>query len=86
MPINPGPSDDAEGSLLGHDHQFVSFNAQTGLYEDFIKAGIIDSTKMVCSALEIAASVAGLLITTEVAIATVAGGAAEPSRHYGYDD
>ena len=45
------------------------FNAATGEFEDLIKAGIVDPTKVVRCALQNAASVAGLLITTEVMIA-----------------
>jgi len=45
------------------------FNAATEIYEDLIKAGVIDPTKVVRSALQNAASVAGLLLTTEVSIA-----------------
>jgi chaperonin GroEL len=45
------------------------FNAQTGVYEDLVKAGIIDPTKVVRTALQDAASVAGLLITTEAMVA-----------------
>jgi len=44
------------------------FNAQTMEYEDLVKAGIIDPTKVVRTALQNAASVAGLLITTECAV------------------
>jgi chaperonin GroEL len=46
------------------------FNALTGSYEALFKTGVIDPTKVVRSALQNAASVAGLLITTEAAIAT----------------
>jgi chaperonin GroEL len=45
------------------------FNAATEEYEDLVKAGIIDPTKVVRCALQNAASVAGLLITTEATIA-----------------
>src|SRR5213596_1950513 len=45
------------------------FNAQTEEYEDLIKAGIIDPTKVVRTALQNAASVAGLLHTTEAMVA-----------------
>ena len=45
------------------------FNAATETYEDLIKAGVIDPTKVVRSALQNAASVAGLLLTTECSIA-----------------
>jgi chaperonin GroEL len=45
------------------------FNAQTEVYEDLVKAGIVDPTKVVRTALQNAASVAGLLLTTEAMIA-----------------
>jgi chaperonin GroEL len=45
------------------------FNAATEQYEDLVKAGIVDPTKVVRTALQNAASVAGLLITTEAMIA-----------------
>ena len=45
------------------------FNAATGEYEDLIKAGVIDPKKVTRTALQNAASVASLLLTTECAIA-----------------
>ena len=45
------------------------YNAATGQYEDLIKAGIVDPTKVVRTALQNASSVAGLMLTTEAAIA-----------------
>ena len=45
------------------------FNAQTDKFEDLVAAGIIDPTKVVRTALQNAASVAGLLITTEACVA-----------------
>jgi chaperonin GroEL len=45
------------------------FNAQTEVYEDLMKAGVIDPTKVVRVALQNAASVASLLLTTEAAVA-----------------
>ena len=47
------------------------FNADTETYEDLLKAGIIDPTKVARSALQNAASVAGLLLTTEVMVAEI---------------
>ena len=47
----------------------LGFDAQTGEHRDLVKAGIIDPTKVVRTALQEAASVAGLLITTEAMIA-----------------
>ena len=49
--------------------QAVGFNALTGNYEDLQKAGVIDPKKVVRSALEYAASVASLMLTTETMIA-----------------
>jgi chaperonin GroEL len=57
------------GKLIDGNDQNLGFNAQTEVYEDLVKAGVIDPTKVVRSALQDAASVAGLLITTEAAIA-----------------
>jgi len=57
------------GRLInGNDWRF-GFNAQAERYEDMILAGVIDPTLVVRSALQDAASVAGLLITTEAAVA-----------------
>ena len=44
------------------------FNADTGEFEDLIAAGIIDPTKVVRTALQNAASIAGLLLTTDAAV------------------
>ena len=56
------------GKLLESKDTNSGFNAQTGEYVDMIKAGIIDPTKVVRTALQDAASVAGLLITTEAVV------------------
>jgi chaperonin GroEL len=45
------------------------FNAATGEYEDLVAAGIIDPTKVVRTALQNAASIAGLMLTTDAAVA-----------------
>ena len=47
------------------------YNAQTGEYEDLVKAGVIDPTKVVRTALQNAASIAGLLLTTEAVVVEV---------------
>ncbi len=49
----------------------MGFNAATEEYEDLLKAGIIDPTKVTRSALQNAASVAGLMLTTEVMVAEI---------------
>ncbi len=56
------------GNLLREDDESQGFNAATDVYENLVKAGVIDPTKVVRTALQDAASVAGLLITTEAAI------------------
>jgi len=57
------------GKLIDGNDQNLGFNAQTEVYENLVTAGVIDPTKVVRSALQDAASVAGLLITTEAAVA-----------------
>ena len=52
----------------GSDYNW-GFNAATGEYEDLVRAGVIDPAKVVRTALQDAASVSGLLITTEALIA-----------------
>jgi chaperonin GroEL len=47
------------------------YNAATDVYEDMVKAGIIDPTKVTCAALQNAASVATLLLTTDALISSV---------------
>ena len=47
------------------------FNAQTEQYESLVQAGVIDPTKVVRSALQNAASIASLLLTTEAVIAQI---------------
>lgn len=56
------------GKLLESKDTNYGFNAQTGEYTDLVKSGIIDPTKVVRIALQDAASVAGLLITTEAMV------------------
>ncbi|MBX3482781.1 chaperonin GroEL [Phenylobacterium sp.] len=56
------------GKVLENGSATFGFNAQTEEYVDLVKAGVIDPAKVVRTALQDAASVAGLLITTEAAI------------------
>jgi chaperonin GroEL len=57
------------GKVLESDEYNWGFDAQSGEFKDMVKAGIIDPTKVVRTALQDAASVAGLLVTTEAMIA-----------------
>jgi chaperonin GroEL len=56
------------GKLTDQNDPSYGFDAQAGVYTDLVKAGIIDPTKVVRTALQDAASVAGLLITTEAMV------------------
>ena len=56
------------GKLIDGGDATLGFNAQSEEYENLVQAGVIDPTKVVRAALQDAASVAGLLITTEAAI------------------
>jgi chaperonin GroEL len=53
------------------DHENFGYNAATDKYEDLVKAGVIDPTKVVRSALQNAASIASLLLTTEAMVSEI---------------
>ncbi|MCV0416607.1 MAG: chaperonin GroEL [Brevundimonas sp.] len=57
------------GKVLENDQASYGFNAQTEEYGDLVQMGVIDPAKVVRTALQDAASVAGILITTEAAVA-----------------
>jgi chaperonin GroEL len=57
------------GKILDKGDYAFGYNAQTGEYGDLVKQGVIDPTKVVRTALQDAASVAGLLVTTEAMVA-----------------
>jgi chaperonin GroEL len=59
------------GKILEKDQYAFGFDAQSGEYGNMVSKGIIDPTKVVRTALQDAASVAGLLITTEAMVAEV---------------
>jgi len=65
----------AEGSIVVSKvremKQDEGFNAQTDTYEDLVKAGVIDPAKVVRSALQNAASIASLLLTTEALVSEI---------------
>ncbi|MBL6989202.1 MAG: chaperonin GroEL [Bacteriovoracaceae bacterium] len=78
-----------EGSVVVNEvrsksDEHFGFNALTDQYEDLVAAGIIDPTKVVRSALQNAASVAGLMLTTETMVADIPkkdDGSAMPAGH-----
>src|SRR5262249_55789686 len=57
------------GKLLASKASNYGYDAQKGEFTDMVKAGILDPTKVVRHALQAAASIAGLLITTEAMVA-----------------
>jgi chaperonin GroEL len=57
------------GKILDRDEYNWGFDAQSGEFKDLVKAGIVDPTKVVRTALQDAASVGGLLVTTEAMVA-----------------
>jgi chaperonin GroEL len=75
------------GKILDKDEYNWGYDAQTGEFKDLVKAGIVDPTKVVRTALQDAASVAGLLVTTEAMIADKPEkkDAAMPSDHGNMD-
>jgi chaperonin GroEL len=57
------------GKTLENDTYNYGYDAQNGEFKDLVKSGIIDPTKVVRTALQDAASIAGLLVTTEAMVA-----------------
>ena len=59
------------GKVLDSKDAHYGYNAATGHYEDLVKAGVIDPTKVTRTALQNAASIAGLMLTTEAMVADI---------------
>jgi chaperonin GroEL len=60
-----------EARIRGEKSPNIGYNANTGEYVDMFKAGIVDPTKVTRSALQNAASIAGLMLTTEVLVTKI---------------
>ena len=82
-----------EGSIVarqgegGRGRQDFGFNAETEVYEDLVKAGVIDPTKVVRTALQNASSIASLLLTTEALVCELPEKKEPaPAPHPGMDD
>ena len=75
------------GKILDRDEYNWGFDAQTGEFKDMVKAGIIDPTKVVRTALQHAASVGSLMLTTEAMVAErqekASGGDGSPNHRMG---
>jgi chaperonin GroEL len=82
-----------EGAIIiekvrSNDEANFGFNAQTGQFEDLVKSGVIDPTKVTRSALQHAASISALMLTTEAMIAELPekkAPAGPPAGHGGPD-
>lgn len=72
-----------EGSViveqLKREKENIGYNAKTDTFEDLFNAGVIDPTKVTRSALQNAASIAGMLLTTEAAVAEIPEDKKEPA-------
>ncbi|HVW10272.1 MAG TPA: chaperonin GroEL [Bryobacteraceae bacterium] len=59
------------GKIRENDNAHYGYNAQTDTYEDLVKSGVIDPAKVTRSALQNAASIAGLMLTTEAMVCEI---------------
>jgi len=57
--------------VLESKDSHYGYNAATSVFEDLVKAGVIDPTKVTRTALQNAASIAGLLLTTEALVVEI---------------
>jgi chaperonin GroEL len=77
------------GKILESKDPNFGYNAQSGEFEDLIKAGVVDPTKVTRTALQNAGSIAGLMLTTEAIISEIPepkSGAPAPGGHGGMGD
>ena len=79
----------AEGAVvvskvLASKEESYGFNALTGVFEDLVKAGVIDPTKVTRSALQNAASISALMLTTEAMICELSDKSAPEPSHGGH--
>ncbi|HEU5020535.1 MAG TPA: chaperonin GroEL, partial [Bryobacteraceae bacterium] len=59
------------GKIRENDNNHYGYNAQTDVYEDLVTSGVIDPAKVTRSALQNAASIAGLMLTTEAMVCEI---------------
>ena len=59
--------------VRANENPNFGFNAETGEYEDLVKAGVIDPTKVTRTALQNASSIASLMLTTEALVCRDSG-------------
>ncbi len=71
------------GKIRDSKEQSFGYNAQTGEFEDLVKAGVIDPTKVTRTALQNAGSIAALMLTTEALVAEIPEPKSEASAPHG---
>jgi chaperonin GroEL len=67
------------GQIRGNAESAYGFNAQSGAFEDLVKSGVIDPTKVTRTALQNASSISALMLTTEAMIAEIPERKSAPS-------
>jgi chaperonin GroEL len=67
------------GKILEHKDPHFGYNAATDAFEDLVKAGVIDPTKVTRTALQNASSIAGLMLTTEAMVSEIPEPKSAPS-------
>ena len=73
------------GKIRESNEPHYGYNAQTDVYEDLVKSGVIDPAKVTRSALQNAASIAGLMLTTEAMVADIPEKKPAPAGPGGHD-
>jgi chaperonin GroEL len=71
------------GRIRDHKDSSYGYNAQTGHFEDLVKAGVIDPTKVTRTALQNAGSIASLMLTTEALVSEIPEERKEPAMPHG---
>jgi len=71
------------GRIRDHKDSSYGYNAQTGQFEDLVKAGVIDPTKVARTALQNAGSIASLMLTTEALVSEIPEEKKEPAMPHG---
>jgi chaperonin GroEL len=71
------------GKILESKDPHFGYNAQTSVFEDLVKAGVIDPTKVTRTALQNAASIAGLMLTTEAMVSEIPEPKSAPAGGHG---
>ena len=71
------------GKIREHENAHYGYNAQSDTYEDLVKSGVIDPAKVTRSALQNAASIAGLMLTTEAMVCDIPEKKSAPAGGHG---